>query len=81
MITQNGGKDLNISYTINGKTETIETKNGLAQRSIPINDGSNQINISNAKDNRVYVRILNSGKVEAWGRIYRTTWILNFYSV
>ena len=64
MITQNGGKDLNITYSINGKTETIETKNGLAQRSIPINEGSNQINISNAKDNRVYVRILNSGKLK-----------------
>lgn len=64
MITQNGGKDLKVTYSINGKTETIDTKNGIAQRDIPINDGSNQISVSNGKDNVVYVRILNSGKLK-----------------
>ncbi|WP_299117339.1 MG2 domain-containing protein [uncultured Winogradskyella sp.] len=64
MIRQNGGKDLKVTYTINGKTETIDTKNGIAQRNIPVNDGANKISISNGKDNRVYIRILNSGKLK-----------------
>ncbi len=64
MVIKNGGKDLKLSYSINGKSETIDTKNAIAQRSIPITDGSNQITINNAKDNLVYVRILNSGKLK-----------------
>jgi len=64
MITQNGGKELKLTYKINGKTETIDTKNGIAQRDIPINEGSNQISITNSKDNLVYVRVLNSGKLK-----------------
>lgn len=64
MIVKNGGKDLNLSYTINGKTETINSNSGIAQRTIPVSDGQNQIAISNAKDNLVYVRILNSGKLK-----------------
>ncbi|GAB5564835.1 MAG: MG2 domain-containing protein [Winogradskyella sp.] len=64
LITQNGGKDLKISYTINGKTETIDTKNGMAQRRIPIKEGENKISITNKRQNRVYVRILNSGKLK-----------------
>jgi uncharacterized protein YfaS (alpha-2-macroglobulin family) len=64
MIQQNGGKDLKVTYTINGKSETIDTKNGIAQRNISINDGLNTIGISNGKDNLVYIRILNSGNLK-----------------
>lgn len=64
MITQNGGKELKLTYTINGKTETIDTKNGIAQRNIPINEGENQMTITNGKDNVVYVRVLNTGKLK-----------------
>ncbi|WP_400075451.1 alpha-2-macroglobulin family protein [Winogradskyella sp. R77965] len=64
MISKSGGKELKLTYTINGKSETIDTKNGIAQRNIPINDGANQIAISNSKDNLVYVRVLNSGKLK-----------------
>ncbi|MCT4628862.1 MG2 domain-containing protein [Winogradskyella sp.] len=64
LIVQNGGKDLKLTYTINGKTETIDTKNGIAQRRIPIKDGTNQLSITNGRDNLVYVRILNSGKLK-----------------
>ena len=64
MISQNGGKELKLTYTINGKTETIDTRNGIAQRNIPINDGLNQVAITNSKDNLVYVRVLNSGKLK-----------------
>ncbi|NRD18781.1 hypothetical protein HNV08_01875 [Winogradskyella eckloniae] len=64
MVIKNGGKDLKLSYSINGKSETIDTKNAIAQRSIPIKDGTNQISINNAKDNLVYVRVVSSGKLK-----------------
>ncbi|BAO75377.1 alpha-2-macroglobulin family protein [Winogradskyella sp. PG-2] len=64
MISQNGGKELKLTYKINGNTETIDTRNGIAQRNIPINEGVNQMTITNAKDNLVYVRVLNSGKLK-----------------
>ena len=64
MIKQNGGKDLKVTYNVNGKTETIDTKNGIAQRSIPINDGFNKVSFTNGKDNMVYLRILNSGQLK-----------------
>ncbi len=63
MVIQNGGKNLKLTYSINGKSETIDTKNGISQRNIPINDGANKIILKNLKDNLVYVRILNSGKL------------------
>jgi uncharacterized protein YfaS (alpha-2-macroglobulin family) len=64
MIKQNGGKDLKVTYNVNGKTETIDTKNGIAQRTIPINDGFNKVSITNGKNNMVYLRILNSGRLK-----------------
>ena len=64
MVIKNGGKDLKLNYSINGKSETIDSKNPIAQRSIPINNGTNQISIANTNSNLVYVRILNSGKLK-----------------
>jgi len=64
LVIKNGGKDLKLNYSINGKNESIDTKNAIAQRSIPINDGSNEITVTNNRDNLVYVRILNSGKLK-----------------
>lgn len=64
MITQNGGKELKLTYSINGKTENIDTQNGISQRQIPIIEGVNQMTITNEKDNLVYVRVLNSGKLK-----------------
>lgn len=63
MVTANGGKALNISYTINGKTETINSKSAIAQRDLKVIDGTNNLTINNNKDNIVYVRVLNSGKL------------------
>ncbi|RNC87999.1 MAG: hypothetical protein ED556_02070 [Winogradskyella sp.] len=64
LITKNGGKDLSLSYSINGKTETISSKKGIAQREIPVVDGSNNITIENKDGNVIYVRVLNSGKLK-----------------
>lgn len=63
MVATNGGKALHISYTINGKTETINSKSAIAQRELKVLDGSNNLSIKNNKDNLIYVRILNSGKL------------------
>jgi len=64
LIAKNGGKSLNLSYTINGESETITSSTGIAQRTIPINDGQNTLGLNNASDNLVYVRVLNSGKLK-----------------
>lgn len=63
MVEANGGKDLDLQYTINGKPESIQSKSAIAQRDLPITDGTNQLTFSNKKDNLVYVRVLNSGKL------------------
>ncbi|WP_048330873.1 alpha-2-macroglobulin family protein [Bizionia psychrotolerans] len=63
MVEANGGKDLDIQFSINGKSETIQSKSAIAQRDLPITDGTNQMTFSNKKDNLVYVRVLNSGKL------------------
>ncbi|GAA3593619.1 MG2 domain-containing protein [Flavivirga amylovorans] len=63
MVTANGGKALHVNYTINGKAETINTKSAIAQRELNIVDGENTLSFTNNKDNIVYVRVLNSGKL------------------
>jgi hypothetical protein len=63
MVSANGGKALHISYTINGKTETINSKSAIAQRELKVLDGANSMSIKNNKDNVIYVRVLNSGKL------------------
>jgi uncharacterized protein YfaS (alpha-2-macroglobulin family) len=63
MVNANGGKALDVSFTINGKSETISTKNAIAQRVLKVNDGENSLQLKNNKDNIVFVRVLNSGKL------------------
>ncbi|MFL1010704.1 MG2 domain-containing protein [Flavisericum labens] len=63
MVKANGGKALKVNYSINGKQETIETNNAIAQRSLSVVDGQNSISIKNEINNVVYVRVLNSGKL------------------
>ena len=64
MVNVNGGKSLKLNYAINGTMETVNSKNAIAQREIKIKDGANSIKIINEKDNLVYVRILNTGKLK-----------------
>ncbi|HMB99505.1 MAG TPA: alpha-2-macroglobulin family protein, partial [Flavobacteriaceae bacterium] len=63
MVKANGGKALNLTYTINGKTETINSKNVIAQRELKVLDGNNTMSFTNNKDNVIHVRVLNSGKL------------------
>tara|TARA_B100000809_G_scaffold179903_1_gene177524 strand:- start:9679 stop:15216 length:5538 start_codon:yes stop_codon:yes gene_type:complete len=62
MVLTNGGKELNVSYTINGKQETIYTQSTVAQRDLKINEkGVNKFSIRNNIGNVGFVRIVNSG--------------------
>ncbi len=63
MVEANGGKALKVAYTLNSKTETIDTKSAVAQRDLKINNGNNTISFTNHKDNVVYARVLYSGKL------------------
>ncbi|WP_299550758.1 MG2 domain-containing protein [Seonamhaeicola sp.] len=63
MVDANGGKAMKLSYALNGKTQTIETTNAVAQRELKIVDGTNKMSFTNKNNNVVYVRILNSGKL------------------
>ena len=46
MVNANGGKALKVNYTINGKTESIDTKSAIAQRELEVADGNNTIAIN-----------------------------------
>ena len=63
MVKTNGGKSLDITYTINGKTETIKTNSAIAQRELKVNSGTQKLSFTNNQDNVVYIRVLNSGKL------------------
>ncbi len=63
MVEANGGKALKVEFTFNGKSETIDTKSAIAQRQLPVKEGSNSFSFKNKQANVVYVRVLNSGKL------------------
>ena len=63
IVQKGGGKSLDVSYEINGTTETIKTPKSVAQRSLDIKEGQNTVTITNNEANVVFVRVLNSGKL------------------
>ena len=63
MVQKNGGKAMDITYSINGKKESITTESSLVQREIEGLRASNAITVSNNAGNVVYARIVNSGKL------------------
>ncbi|MBE9491170.1 MAG: hypothetical protein IMY67_12805, partial [Bacteroidetes bacterium] len=63
MVDANGGKALKLNYTINGNPESIDSKSAIAQRELNLVEGNNTLTFTNAKDNLVFVRVLNSGKL------------------
>ena len=58
---QNGGKGVEVNFSVNGKTQSIKTAKSLANRNLEIKTGSNSITIKNTKSNTLYVRVLTSG--------------------
>ena len=63
MVQKNGGKALEVSFSNNGKTTTVQTDRAVAQRELPINMGSNSVNVINKKGNVVYVTLAQKGKL------------------
>jgi len=63
MIIKNGGKNVHIGYEIAGKKETIRTPKSIALREVPVQDGTNRIQLTNEGGNRIYVRLVQSGKL------------------
>ncbi|WP_432412173.1 alpha-2-macroglobulin [Rasiella sp. SM2506] len=63
MVEKNGGKSLEVSYTNNGKSETVKTDRAVAQRDIGIQMGNNSITVNNKKGNVVYVTLAQKGKL------------------
>ena len=63
MVEANGGKAIKLEYTLNGKTENINTSSAIAQRDLVVKDGRNSLTFKNEQENIVYVRVLNSGKL------------------
>ena len=63
MITKNGGKAINISYSLRGNSENVDSDRAIAERDLAVNMGSNTITISNKKANVVYVTLTQQGKL------------------
>ncbi len=63
MVEKNGGKALEITYTNNGKTETVTTDRAVAQRDIRFSMGENSVTVTNKKSNIVYVTLAQKGKL------------------
>lgn len=63
MVEANGGKDLDLSYTVNGKTQTVTTNKAISLRELNIKKGTYTLSFTNNKENLVYISILTSGKL------------------
>jgi len=62
-IEANGGKEIDVSFNLNGTNTSIKTSKNIAQRTLNINNGQNSLICTNNSNNTVYVRVLNSGKL------------------
>ena len=64
MVTKNGGKEMELAFAKDGQeTISIKTKQAIALRNLITRDGSNKILIRNHKENVVFVRLVQSGKL------------------
>ena len=63
MVEKNGGKAMELTYTLNGETKNIKTEHAIAQRDLEIKDGPNTLTLKNKKENLVYVTLSQTGKL------------------
>ena len=57
----NGGKGIEIQWSKDGKSETVKTNKSIADRTVNVKTGGNNLVLKNNKNNTIYVRVLNSG--------------------
>ena len=63
MVIKNGGKSIKLDYTKDGKAMTIDTQQAIALRDLNTKEGNNTVTLQNTKDNVVFVRLVQSGKL------------------
>jgi len=63
MVTKNGGKAMKLSFSKDDKEIVLDTRQAIALRDLKTAFGSNQITLQNAKDNIVFIRLVQSGKL------------------
>ncbi|SHI67193.1 hypothetical protein SAMN04487911_104133 [Arenibacter nanhaiticus] len=56
-----GGKGIAASFTLQGKTNIVETQKTLANSFLNIKNGNNKLVLKNTGNNALYVGVLNSG--------------------
>jgi len=63
MISKNGGKSIDLTYTVNGRTNNVKTNKAIAQQKIPNIKNVNSIIVTNNKENIVYISLSQKGKL------------------
>ncbi len=63
MVLKNGGKSMDVSFVQNKKTTNIKTDRAVAQRELSFVEGNNSIEITNKKENVVFVSLSQKGKL------------------
>ncbi|TXN38329.1 hypothetical protein FVB32_08555 [Flagellimonas hymeniacidonis] len=63
MVSKNGGKAIDLTFTNNGKEITIKTDRAIAQRGLVISSATNEIKIENKQNNTIYATLTQSGKL------------------
>ncbi len=63
MVSKNGGKAIDLTFTNNGKEIAVKTDRAIAQRSLVIASATNEIKIKNKQNNTIYATLTQSGKL------------------
>jgi uncharacterized protein YfaS (alpha-2-macroglobulin family) len=63
MVSKNGGKSMNITFTNNSKETTVKTDRAIAQRSVTISSKEGQLLVKNNQNNVIYATLTQSGKL------------------
>ena len=63
MVSENGGKSLDLSFTQNGKKVNVKTDRAIAQRPLTITSSADKVQIENHQGNIVYATLSLSGRL------------------
>ncbi len=63
MVIKNGGKAVELDYLQNGQKTEVRSDRAIAQRSLDIRMGANEVTVSNSKNNTIYVTLIKKGKL------------------
>lgn len=57
----NGSKGIDVQFSKGGKSQVVKTMKSIAERTLVVKSGANDITIKNNENNTVFVRVLNTG--------------------